>query len=162
MTWKAKFPAALDIAEEIFKVVFDNTRDSDIEEACKEGVAEEFVTTNLQGLMNDWAEAIKPEDEPDKDQDDSTNQPAATILAQVQEAEPDVSEKITGLGFSLKEDEDVDALNAYYQKARSLTRTYVKLLVEESTVLKMANKILEQSIGTIEGKILSTHTQYFA
>ena len=160
MTWKSKFPAALEIAVEIFKVVFDNTRDSDIEEGCKGGAADEFVTTTLEGVMNDWAEAIKPADESDKEE--VTPQLAANIPAQVPEAEPDLTETISGLGFALKETEDADVLSAYYQKAKSLTRTYIKLLVEESTVQKMANQIMEQSIGTMEGNILQTHTQYFA
>ena len=168
MTWKAQFPAALDIALEIFKVIFDSTRESDIEEGSKEGVAEEFVTKTLDGLLSDWAEAIKPEKPAEESEADKAN-PASviadaskTIPPQIADGEPNISDTISKLGFAIKEDEDVEALSAYYQKAKSLTRTYVKLLTEENTVQKMVTKITEQSIAGIEGKVLQTHTQCFA
>ena len=166
MTWKAKYPAALDIAMDMFKVVFDNTRDSENEAGCAANLVEDFVTTNLAGILGDWTASIQPADE---SKDDTISQappddPAtgrSGIPEQVKDAPPDINATITDLGFAVKKGEDIDALNAYYIKAKGLTRTYVKLLVEESTVQKMATKISEQSIGEIEGKALQTHTQYF-
>ena len=128
MTWKAKYPAALDIAMDMFKVVFDNTRDSEIEAGCAANLVEDFVTTNLAGILGDWTASIQPADE---SKDDTISQAPPDDLAtgrsgipeQVKDAPPDINATITDLGFAVKKGEDIDALNAYYIKAKGLTHT---------------------------------------
>ncbi|CAK0854596.1 unnamed protein product [Prorocentrum cordatum] len=165
-SWKGEWPVYMDIAVELFSVVFDNTRDSDIEEQCKKASAEEFVEQHLGSHLNDWAECFKTEDKQKEDAGAAVSEtapaPQSSIPAQVKEAPPEISKAIQDMGFTLKDPDDVETLQAFYSKARTLVRTFVTLVPEEATVGKMASKLEELPIHRVQGKSMESHTSYFA
>ena len=172
MTWKGKWPAYLDCAIELFRVVFDNTRSAEIEQHCKSTSPEEFVSEQLEGLVTLWNEGVEAvegkESEAEGDQSNAKQSlggggTAPGIPSVVPEAELECQTALKELGFAIKDADDPDALQPFIQKAQRLVRTYVKLLPEETTVTKMVQKINQEAIASVHGKQApGGHTKYFA